>query len=247
MKVELRRIRHRYPYEKEDILRDISFVCENFRKIGVLAESQSGKTTLVRIAAGLLPPSSGNVYYDGIDRREKKAKDCRVGILFADFALPPKRTVEEHILFPLKIRKMPKRDRERESERILEENGLMRERLFRTEELNGIQRLKTALARLSAVPREFVLVDDVWKNFGERAKEADALLKDYFTRHPATALFVSSNADHLTGADEWILIRDGVSASCAYGELKKIAEQDTWNLSEKLWKEGERNGTESER
>ena len=72
MKVELQRIRHRYPYEKQDIFEDVSFVCENLQKIGVLAESQSGKTTLVRIAAGLLSPTDGTVRYDGIDRVKLK-------------------------------------------------------------------------------------------------------------------------------------------------------------------------------
>ncbi len=245
MKVELQRIRHRYPYEKQDIFEDVSFVCENLQKIGVLAESQSGKTTLVRIAAGLLSPTDGTVRYDGIDRVKLKAKDCSVGILFADFALPPKLTVKEQILFPLKVRKMPKREREIEAERILTEQGLLQVSSLRTAEADVRVRFRTALARLSAVPRAFVLVDDVWKTFGERAAEAEEELQNYFAKYPATVLLVSSRAERLAQADGWVLLQNGKSTITSFEALREAEQQENWNLSDKLWKEGEQNGTES--
>src|ERR1700694_484506 len=64
----------------------------------ILGPSGCGKTTLLRIIAGLIPPDSGEVRYDGVDVRDVRPGDRRIGMVFQNYALYPHMSSRTNVL-----------------------------------------------------------------------------------------------------------------------------------------------------
>src|SRR5580698_11406665 len=73
----------------------------------VLGPSGSGKTTLLHIVSGLVEPSGGAVYIDGIDHTQTPVHRRDIGMVFQSYALFPHLTVDENVAFPLRMRQRP--------------------------------------------------------------------------------------------------------------------------------------------
>jgi ABC-type transport system involved in resistance to organic solvents, ATPase component len=94
-------------------IENITFDIERGKITAVLGPSGSGKSVLVKHILGLLKPTSGKIFYKGIDifsLPEEKLYDIRrdFSMLLQEGALFDGMTVEENIAFPLKVRKIPK-------------------------------------------------------------------------------------------------------------------------------------------
>lgn len=86
------------------ILHDISFEIPSGTLAGLAGASGSGKTTVLRVIAGLQKPTWGRVLFDGVDVTELGPADRDLGMAFQDPALIPNRTVDRNVAFPLEIR-----------------------------------------------------------------------------------------------------------------------------------------------
>lgn len=95
-------------FEDKAILKGISTYFEPGKTNLVIGTSGSGKTVFVKCLVGLLQPTSGSVFYDGIEftalsNREKKQIRTKIGMLFQGSALFDSMTVEENVMFPLNM------------------------------------------------------------------------------------------------------------------------------------------------
>src|SRR5213595_3224550 len=98
-------------FKKARVLEDVSFDVAEGESLVLLGASGSGKTTILRIIAGLEQPDKGGVVLHGKDVTDLPARERGVGVIFQAYALFPRMTVEKNIGYGLKIRKRPRKER----------------------------------------------------------------------------------------------------------------------------------------
>ncbi len=91
-------------FKKTMVLEDIDFDVAEGESLVLLGASGSGKTTILRIIAGLEEPDTGRVILHGKDVTELPARERGVGVIFQSYALFPRMTVEQNIGYGLRIR-----------------------------------------------------------------------------------------------------------------------------------------------
>ena len=95
-------------YEKRKILDDFSLEVQHGNLLVILGESGCGKTTLLKIVAGLIIPESGTIMVDGIDTTHLQPQKRNVGYVPQAQVLFPHMRIRENIVFGLKSRKLSK-------------------------------------------------------------------------------------------------------------------------------------------
>src|SRR5438309_11291356 len=98
-------------FKKARVLEDITFDVAEGESLVLLGASGSGKTTILRIIAGLELPDKGRVILHGKDVTDLPARERGVGVIFQAYALFPRMTVEKNIGYGLKIRRQPRKER----------------------------------------------------------------------------------------------------------------------------------------
>src|SRR5215208_5206447 len=92
------------------VLEDVSFDVAEGEALVLLGASGSGKTTILRVIAGLERPDSGSVHLHGRDVTELPARERGVGVIFQSYALFPRMTVEQNIGYGLRIRRRARKE-----------------------------------------------------------------------------------------------------------------------------------------
>jgi putative spermidine/putrescine transport system ATP-binding protein len=126
----------------------------------LLGPSGSGKTTLLSVVAGLIGPTTGDVWIDGRRATGLPPFKRGIGMVFQNYALFPHLTIFENIAFPLRMRRLPREEVDREVRRVLDIIKLpqVADRLPR--ELSGGQQQRIALARCIVYSPSIVLMDE---------------------------------------------------------------------------------------
>src|SRR5262249_46356156 len=106
-------------FKKTRILEDITFDVAEGESLVLLGASGSGKTTILRIIAGLEQPDKGSVILHGKDVTDLPARERGVGVIFQSYALFPRMTVEKNIGYGLKIRHRPCKERKETVNQLL--------------------------------------------------------------------------------------------------------------------------------
>ena len=126
---------------------------ENGEFLSLLGPSGCGKSTLLKAIAGILPAQAGSIILDGKDITALPIHKRGTTVLFQDIRLFPHKTVAENVAFPLKMQGMPKAERLKRAETLLEKVQLSGYGSRRPTELSGGQQQRVALARaLAAQP-----------------------------------------------------------------------------------------------
>ena len=155
--LEIRKIR-KY-YENKLLLDDISFTLGADETVCLLGPSGGGKSTLLRIIAGLEQAESGQVFWDGQDVSAEPAHLRNFGLMFQDYALFPHLNVGENVAFGLRMQHLPDEDIRR---RVAETLALVNMSAFakrRVTDLSGGEQQRVALAR-ALVPHPRLLMLD---------------------------------------------------------------------------------------
>ncbi|MEY8764628.1 MULTISPECIES: ABC transporter ATP-binding protein [Clostridium] len=137
--------------------------------ITVVGPSGCGKSTFLDILAGLSKPTSGKVYIDG-EPITGPALDR--GIILQGYALFPWRTVEKNIEFGLEIKKIPKEERKKISEKFIELVGLKGFENRYPHELSGGMKQRVAIARALAYDPEVLLMDEPFAAVDAQTRES---------------------------------------------------------------------------
>lgn len=126
----------------------------------LLGASGSGKSTILRIIAGLCPPDAGHVIIHGTDVTRAPAQERGIGFVFQNYSIFSHMTVAENIDFSLRIRSVDRQTRVRRTEELLDMVGLagMGGRMPR--QLSGGQQQRVALARALAHQPKVLLLDE---------------------------------------------------------------------------------------
>ena len=191
MTVELRNVTKIVGREKH--LYDVSLTLEPNGLNILLGPTTSGKTSVLRLLAGLDRPSSGRVLVDGRDRTGVSVRDRDVAMVYQQFINYPAFTVYDNIAAPLRRAGLPavEIDRKvRETASLLHIDHLM-ERL--PSALSGGQQQRTALARALVKQAGLLLLDEPLVNLDYKLREElRAELRQIFQRDAATVVYATT-------------------------------------------------------
>ncbi|MBN1264786.1 MAG: ABC transporter ATP-binding protein [Anaerolineales bacterium] len=140
-----------------DVLQDLSFSIASQEFVCLIGPSGCGKTTLLRVLAGLLPPSDGEVFYPG---RQTQNNIYRVGFVFQNANLMPWRTVIENVLLPLELEYRSSADNRRRAVSMLELVGLAGFEKTYPGDLSGGMAQRVAIARALINEPEVLYLDE---------------------------------------------------------------------------------------
>ena len=147
-------------FGKASVLENISFDVGEGEVLVLLGASGSGKTTILRIIAGLEMPYTGKVILHGKDVTELPARERGVGVIFQSYALFPKMTVEKNIGYGLRIRKRKRKEIRETVDELLSLVQLQEHRKKYPSQLSGGQQQRVAIARTLAYKPEVLLFDE---------------------------------------------------------------------------------------
>src|SRR5215203_2673645 len=142
------------------VLEDINFDVSEGETIVLLGASGSGKTTILRIIAGLEMPDTGSVMLHGKDVTNLPARERGTGVIFQSYALFPKMNVERNIGYGLRLRKRSRSDIRKRVDELIELVHLEEHRKKSPSQLSGGQQQRVAIARALAYGPEVLLFDE---------------------------------------------------------------------------------------
>jgi ABC-type Fe3+/spermidine/putrescine transport system ATPase subunit len=169
-------------FGKTTVLQNITFHVAEGEALVLLGASGSGKTTILRIIAGLEQPYTGKIILHNKDVTELPARERGVGVIFQSYALFPKMTVEKNIGYGLRIRHRKRKEVKKTVNELLELVQLQEHRKKYPSQLSGGQQQRVAIARTLAYKPEVLLFDEPFgaldaQTRGHLRREIRALLK----------------------------------------------------------------------
>ncbi|WP_432363035.1 ABC transporter ATP-binding protein [Sporosarcina sp. UB5] len=214
MFIDIRNMSFTYPNSSANAVDAFTLTVNKGEIISILGRSGSGKSTILRLIAGLEMPNGGSftlgdhVMFDGhtFVQPEKRG----IGMVFQDYALFPHMTVEDNVLFGLP--KMSRKDKLKRVNEVLELVELEDYEKRYPHQLSGGQQQRVALARAIAPQPKLILLDEPFSNL-----DTDLLVKiredlrRILKKANTTAIFVTHNQnDAHVLADRIVKIKDGV-------------------------------------
>jgi NitT/TauT family transport system ATP-binding protein len=175
------------------VLDAISFTVPQNQFVCVLGASGCGKTTLLRIVAGLTEADSGTITFDG---RPLAGPGQERSMVFQNYGLLPWRTVLGNVEFGLEVRGMPRDKRRAICQRYIERVGLKGFEQHFPHQISGGMQQRTALARAFSKDPKILLMDEPFAAVDMQTREMlqDELLK-IWTSMQTTVLFVTHSIE----------------------------------------------------
>ncbi|WP_021593429.1 sulfate/molybdate ABC transporter ATP-binding protein [Actinomadura welshii] len=209
MAIEIRDVNK--SFGEAPVLRDVSVDIASGSLTALLGPSGGGKSTLLRVIAGLERPDSGQVLISGRDATRTPPQRRGVGFVFQHYAAFKHLTVFENVAFGLKIRKRPKDEIRRRVGELLELVHLDRFAKRYPAQLSGGQRQRMALARALAVDPEVLLLDEPFGALDAQVrKELRAWLRRLHDEVHVTTVFVTHDQEEaIEVADSIVVLADG--------------------------------------
>ncbi|WP_435172989.1 ABC transporter ATP-binding protein [Gordonia hongkongensis] len=177
----------------------------------LLGPSGCGKTTLLRMIAGLLPPSAGRILVDGKDVTTLPPRERDLAMVFQNYALYPHLTVERNLGFGLSVRKTGKAEIRRRVEDVAELLDLGHLLRRRPKELSGGQRQRVALGRAMVREPMAFLMDEPLSNLDAKLRSSTRTrLISLHRRLDTTFVYVTHDqVDAMTMATKVAVLNEG--------------------------------------
>ena len=206
-------------------VRDVTLDIADGEFLVLLGPSGCGKTTTLRMVAGFIEPSAGQVRLGGTDVTLLPPWKRNAGMVFQSYALFPHMTVAENVAFGLEMRKLPKAD---VGKRVGEALALVRlggygARLPR--QLSGGQQQRVALARALAIRPDVLLLDEPLSNLDAKLRqEVRVEIRELQRQLGLTTVMVTHDQEEaLTMADRLVVMNEG--SVCQVGTQRDLYER----------------------
>ena len=178
-------------------VKDKEFVC-------ILGSSGCGKTTLLRLIAGLDTAQEGSIFLDG---EEIRGTSPKVGMVFQEYSLFPWRTVIDNIAFGLEMNGTPKEERYRAAEHYLNLVNLSQFRTSYPSELSGGMRQRVAVARALALDPVLLLMDEPFGALDAQTRNMlQKELLDIWDKTKKTIVFITHSVDEAVFLADRIIV-----------------------------------------
>ena len=128
--------------------------------LAVLGPSGTGKSTLLKMIAGLEPLDGGSVWFDGLDVTRTPPERRGFALMFQDFALFPHLNVQDNVAFGLVEQRMPRAAARQQAQAMLARFGLGQHATHKVTTLSGGEQQRVALARALITAPRLLLLDE---------------------------------------------------------------------------------------
>ncbi len=183
---------------------DVSLEIHTGEFVSIVGASGCGKTTLLNMVAGFIPPSEGEILLGG---RQVKGPGPDRGVVFQSFALFPWKTVLDNVAFGLKMRGSSREERERIAREYVALVGLTGAETRYPNELSGGMQQRVGVARALANNPELLLMDEPFASVDAQTRMTlqEELTRIWEARRP-TILFVTHDVDEAVFLSDRVIV-----------------------------------------
>ncbi len=208
-------------FGKLQVLKGINEHISRGEVVSIIGPSGGGKSTFLRCLNRLEEPTSGSVYFEGVDITDKKAdinlQRQKMGMVFQNFNVFPHMTcLENIILAPTLVKKLPKDEAVAKAEALLQKVGLFEKRDAHPKQLSGGQRQRLAIVRALAMDPDVMLFDEPTSALDpEMIGEVLSVIRDLVTGGMTTVIvthemgFAREISDRVLFMDDGCIVEQG--------------------------------------
>ncbi len=180
---------------------------ESGKLIALLGPSGCGKTTMLNMLSGILSVTEGKIYFDGKDVTDLTPDKREIGLVFQNYALYPHMTVLENICFPLKIKKVPKKERIEKAKKMAKMVHIDEYLDRLPKELSGGQQQRVAIARALVKEPKLLLLDEPLSNLDAKLRvEMREEIRRIQRESGVTTVFVTHDQEEATSISDYIML-----------------------------------------
>ncbi len=197
-------------------MRGIDLSIRRGEVLAIMGPSGSGKSTLLHALAGITPPDSGEIFFNGdrIDNMSDKQRTIlrrtKFGFVFQFSQLVPELTAVDNVAVPLLLNGVPKAEAYRKAMAWLDEVGVKDKADCVVTELSGGQQQRVAIARAMIIEPEVLFTDEPTGSLDSLSSEH--IMKLFITtakKSGTTVVIVTHEPTIAAWADREIIVRDG--------------------------------------
>lgn len=199
------------------VLGDITLKLLKGQLIVVRGPSGSGKTTLLNMIAGILPPTSGQIFFRGLNLSQLGLKELAVfrlkylGYLFQHWNLLPFLTARENIEMPAKILGASYPVRQQKVATLAQSLGILERLDNKAEELSGGQKQRVALARALINDPTLLLADEPTSSLDTQTRSEIVSILEDRKRNQSLSMLITTHDPYLAKvADKVYTLEDGI-------------------------------------
>lgn len=171
-----------------EVIKDLSFEVFQTDIIGILGASGVGKSTILKLIAGLITPTSGKLIN----------KTNNIGYVFQEPRLLPWKTTLQNVMLPLTVNNISKKDAENIAMEYIEKIGLDGFEHYYPAQLSGGMLQRVSLARAFALKPDILLLDEPFSALDIRLKSVlETMLKDLLSENAIPVLYVSHSPEEV--------------------------------------------------
>ena len=197
------------------VLKNISFKVDKGEFLAIMGSSGSGKSTMMNILGCLDNQYEGRYILDGIDISKSTENELReirnkkIGFIFQSFNLLPRLTALENVELPLVYSSIPKEERHKRANELLEMVGLKERTHHRPNELSGGQRQRVAIARALVNNPSIILADEPTGNLDSKSEGEIIEILQKLNKMGKTIVIVTHEPSIGEIAERKIVFKDG--------------------------------------
>lgn len=201
-------------YGKKGVALDkVSFFIEPKEFVVLVGSSGAGKSTILKLLTREEKETSGKIVVGGVDYADLKEKDIpllrrKIGTVFQDFKLLPKRTVFENIAFAMEIVGMGKKEINNTVPRVIELVGLAGKEKHYPDQLSGGEQQRVAIARAVVRQPKILIADEPTGNLDPKHSWDIVKLLEKINEHGTTVIMTTHNQDILNKLNRRVIKLD---------------------------------------
>jgi cell division transport system ATP-binding protein len=200
-------------YKSHKVLDNVSFSVKGGEFVSLIGPSGAGKSTLLHALIAAESMDSGHIKVDQYDvsrlnPSRKQEYRRRIGIVFQDYKLLPKKTVFENVAFALEVEGYDKAFTRKRTVEVLKLTGLEKHRNHFPRMLSGGEKQRTAIARALVHAPQLLFADEPTGNLDPENSEALAKLFLKINKHGTTVLISTHNRDLVNAANQRVIKLD---------------------------------------